>query len=80
MRAYAIEVMGEDKPTHVSKEDLVKFLKAASAGMKMIYVGGDFINPSSVKRIRVAWDVDASELVEADQEMLQLLGDNKLLT
>lgn len=71
---YAVEIMNQDKPTYIGLDDTVKLVKAANAGAKLVYVGGDFINPSSISRLRRVWsEVDNSMIGKPEQEVIEAI-------
>jgi hypothetical protein len=70
MKTYAIEIMGQDEITYVTQADVAKLFHETNNGARLVYVGGDFINPNSIQRIRRAYDVDASVIKESDQELI----------
>jgi len=73
MKVYAIEIMGNKEPTHVGVEDVAKLAQATNAGIKLVYVGGDLISPSSVSRVRRLWNADPEVINEGDDELEKLL-------
>jgi len=79
-KVYAIDIMGESLPTYVLQPDVVKLVKSINMGVKLVLVGQTFINPSSIKRIRRAYNVDENSVDIPDPELLTLLDDKKRLT
>lgn len=70
MKTYAVDIIGSKEPTYILEADVVKLYTAMNKGYKLILVGKSFINPSSIARIRRAYDVDASTVEETDQELI----------
>lgn len=80
MKTYAVEIMSQKEPTYIVETDVVKLVQSVNRGAKLVLVGTSFINPSSISRIRRAYDVDASVVEEADPELTKLLmSERKLL-
>ena len=77
MIGYKIEIMGQKDPTYITTEEVVKLVKAANARAKLVYVGGDFVNPASIGRLKKVWNIEPSLIEKSDEEMVALLGGNK---
>ena len=73
-KSYAVEIMGRNEPTYITFEDMVKLVRATQDGKgRLVLVGQSFINPSSVSRIRRAWDVDAYSFDPPDPDMVKAI-------
>lgn len=72
-KTYAVEIIGQKEPTYIVESDMIKLVKATNTGARLVMAGKSFINPSSIARIRRAYDIDASVIEEADQEVVSLL-------
>ena len=69
-KTYRVDIMGQSEPTYIVESDVVKLVKHANTGARLILVGRSFINPASISRIQRAYDVDA--MVEpTDQELIK---------
>ena len=73
VETYAVEIIGQKEPTYLLATDVAKLVHATNAGVKLIYVGGDFISPSSIARIRRAYNVDVSIINSPSEDMVELL-------
>ena len=82
MKAYAIQIMGKDKPIYVKMEDVAKIVKSINVGAKMVMVGQNFVNPASISSMTRAYDISESEVETPDEEMVALISgkDVKKLT
>lgn len=74
MKTYAVEIIGQKEPTYIVESDMIKLVKATNTGARLVMAGKSFINPSSIARIRRAYDVDASVIEETDQELVREIG------
>ena len=73
MKTYAVEIMGFKEPTYITEEAMIKLVKSVDSGARLVMAGKSFINPSSIARIRRAYDVDANVAEEIDHEVVAQL-------
>ena len=73
MKTYAVEIMGFKEPTYITEEAMIKLVKSVDSGARLVMAGKSFINPSSIARIRRAYDVDANVVEEIDEEVVAQL-------
>ena len=69
-KTYAVEIMGHKEPTYILESDVVKLVKSANVGAKLVLVGKTFINPATISRIRREYNVDENTLEATDQELI----------
>ena len=70
-KTYRVDIMGQSEPTYIVESDVVKLVKHANTGARLILVGRSFINPASISRIKRAYDVDANVVETTDQELIK---------
>ena len=77
-KTYAVDIMGQSETTYIVESDVVKLVKNANTGARLVLVGRTFINPASISRIRRVYDIDANVLEETDNELIAQIEGNNL--
>lgn len=75
---YAVDIMSQKEPTYIVESDVVKLVKGANSGARLVLVGKTFINPATISRIRRAYNVDANVLEETDQKLVAQIEGKEL--
>lgn len=77
-KTYAVDIIGQKEATYILEADVVKLVRSANSGARLVLVGKTFINPASVARIRRAYDIDANAVEYTDRELIAQIEGKQL--
>ena len=69
MKIYRIDLMGQEKPTYCTQEDVARIVEATNRGIKLVLIRQSLINPSSISRISRSYGADESVLDPIDEDL-----------